>query len=136
MPDFEFKMFGINGDDGFIQDIQKLGEEMRKSSFIFHVKSHGEGFGHIIHNTYAVGRPVITIKRYYQGKMAERFLTDGYSCIDIDDLSPEKAIEKIRYYSRPDQLLSMSQNARVLFEKYVDFEKDSERLKEFLKNLK
>ena len=136
MPDFEFKMFGINGDDGFIQDIQKLGEEMRKSSFIFHVKSHGEGFGHVIHNAYAVGRPVITIKRYYQGKMAERFLTDGYSCIDIDDLSPEKAIEKIRYYSRPNQLLSMSQNARALFNKYVDFEKDSERLKEFLKNLK
>ncbi len=136
LPEYDFKMHGSNGDDGMIEGLKALGDSMRDMGFLFHVKHHGEGFGHVIHNAYSVGRPAIAMMEFYEGKLASHFLIDDFSAILLDDKSWEKAVEKIRYWSEPENHLQMCKNARGLFEKYVDFDEDEKRFRIFLSNLK
>jgi len=135
MLDFEWMMHGLNGDDGFITPTSQLAQSMRDTSFIWHIKQHGEGFGHIIHNAFAVGRPVITVKSYYKGKMIFPLLEDGITCLDLDGRTEKENIERIRYYSNPKMLLALSLNCRSRFEQNVNFDEDERKIREWLKKL-
>jgi hypothetical protein len=134
--DYTFKMHGSNGEDGMIDGLPQLAQAMRDSAFIFMVKHQGEGYGHVIHNAYAVGRPVIVQKEFYIGKLAERFLIDDYSCITIDDKDWPTLIKKIRYWSIPENHKRMCKNAHDLFVKYVKFDEDEKKFRKFIDNLK
>jgi hypothetical protein len=136
LPDYTFKMHGSNGDDGMIAGLPALGDSMRDMAFLFHVKHHGEGFGHVIHNSYSGGRPAIAMMEFYRGKLAEHFLIDDFSAILLDNKNYEQAVEKIRFWSIPENHLRMCKNARGLFEKYVNFDEDEKRFRKFLENLK
>jgi hypothetical protein len=136
LPEFEFKMHGSNGDDGMIDGLQAMGDAMRDMSFLFQVKHHGEGFGHVIHNCYSVGRPAIAMMEFYEGKLASRFLIDDFSAILIDDKDWPTLVSKIRYWSEPEKHLEMCRNARGLFEKYVNFDEDEKKFRVFMERLK
>ncbi len=133
--DFDFKMHGSNGDDGMIDGLNNLGQAMRESAFIFQIKHHGEGFGHVIHNAYACGRPVITLMEHYRGKLAEKFLRNDYSAIVIDDYDLDTLVRKIRYWSIPENHLRMCRNAYNIFRETVDFNDDEIRFREFMERL-
>ncbi len=135
LPEFDFKMHGSNGEDGGLTGLAKIGDAMRGSSFVFMVKHHGEGYGHVIHNTYCVGRPVIAMRVFYKGKMAEHFLVDDYSAIIIDDKPWPTLLEKIRYWSEPERHAQMCANARGLFEKFVNFDEDEQKFRLFLERV-
>ncbi len=132
MKNFDFKMHGINGDDGNIAGLQSLGNAIRDSGFIFQIKHAGEGFGHVIHDSYSCGRPAIVLFDLYKGKLASKFLVDEYSAIFVDDCSPEGAIEKIRHWAEPERHKQMCKNAHDLFEANVDFDKDERKFRGFL----
>lgn len=136
LPDFDFKMYGAGGDDGNIEGLSILGQKMRESAFIFHIKHHGEGFGHVIHNAYAVGRPVITLWSVYEGKLASRFLIDNYSAILIDNCDIDTVVSRLRYWSDPKRHQYLCENAYRLFKKYVNFDEDEKKIREFIKKLK
>lgn len=135
LPEFDFRMHGLNGDDGFITPVSALAESMRSTQFIWHIKQHGEGFGHIIHNALAVGRPVITVKKFYEGKLVYSLLEDGKTCIDLENKSDQEIIEAIREASSPENLLRMSENAYRAFHDHVSFDRDFAVMKEFLGRL-
>lgn len=134
--DYQFKMHGSGGDDGMIDGLPNLAQAMRESAFIFQVKHHGEGFGHVIHNAYATGRPVIAMMEFYKGKLAEHFLVDDYSAIILDNKDYDTIIKKIKYWSEPENHKKICRNARALFEKYVNFNEDEKKFREFIKNLR
>ena len=136
MPEVEWKMHGHNGDDGFISPVSALAQSMRDSSFVWHIKEHGEGFGHIIHNALAVGRPVITVKKHYEGKLVEPLLIDDVTCIDLGLGDMEQNIRRINYWSKPENLVHMCRNARDVFDDHVDFDADFKNVKQFLKDIK
>jgi hypothetical protein len=136
LREFQFFVHGSHGDDGFITGLDKLGEAIRDSSFIFHPKRLGEGYGHLIHNFYACGRPVITFKEYYRGKIAERLLIDGVTAIFMDGLSLDEIVNKIRYYSDPGRLFKMSLNAYQIFKKMVNFDREEKEFRNFMARLK
>ncbi len=136
LPDYNFKMHGSGGDDGMVDGLAAIGDGMRDMSFLFQVKHHGEGFGHVIHNAYSVGRPAIAMLEFYKGKLAEHFLIDGVSAIIIDGKPMEQVAKEIEYFSQPERHILMCHNARALFEKYVDFNADFERFKLFYEKLK
>jgi hypothetical protein len=134
--DFDFKMHGSNGDDGMIDGLDKLAQTMRESAFVFMIKHHGEGYGHVIHNAYACGRPVITMWEHYKGKLASRFLKDDYSCILIDNLDLDSLVKKIRYWSQPENHRRMCENAARLFRENVSFDSDEKKFRKFMGSLK
>jgi len=135
LSEFKFLEHGILGDDGNVSPQRAVREAMAGSGFIWQVKLGGEGFGHVIHNAYALGRPCIVKGSYYRGKMAEPLLLDGVTCIDLEKGSLGENIEKIRYFSEPVRFRQMSKNAYARFKQVCDFDREEKGLREFLKRL-
>lgn len=136
LKNFDFKMFGILGDDGIIGSVEKIADEMHKSTFVWHVKYGGDGFGHVIHNAFACGRPIITIGSYYRDELAGHLIKDQETCIDLEKRSFEQNIKNIEYWSKPENYIKMSVAAYNIFKKNVDYDKEFIHIKAFLKNLK
>jgi len=133
--DYAFRSFGGQCRDGAAHGSKQLAQFMRDSMFIWHTKAGGDGFGHILFNSAAVGKPLIVKKSYYNGKLAEKLMIDGFTCINIDNLTPGEIIEKIRYFSEPSRYKTLCQNVYKNFKATVDFASDAEKVKTFLDNL-
>ena len=96
LPEYRFRSFGHSCPDGLLRPVAAIADEMGRTGWGFQDKPTGDGFGHIIHNWAAVGRPLIGHARYYLGQRAEVFWRDGETCIDLDRHSYAEAAAIIR----------------------------------------
>lgn len=135
LPEFDFKAYGPGAIDGTISGTKAIGDEMRRSMFGWHIKP-ADGYGHVIHNWFACGRPVITKGDYYLGKTAGRLLVDGETCIDLDRHGEREAIELIRYWSEPEHYAVMHENVKRKFATEVDFDAEASRIQAWMMRLK
>lgn len=131
LPEYTFKMHGILGRDGLLLS-DKMPEAMRDAGWIWHLKSQGDGYGFVVHQAAAIGRPLIIKKNYYRNQSAEPLFTDGVTCIDLSSHSFEDNIRLIRYWSQPENHKTMSQNIYNRFREVVDFDKELNGIKRFL----
>ncbi len=132
---FHFKSYGGQNRDGNVSGPHALAESMKDAMLVFNVKPGGDGFGHIIHNAYSVGRPVITRRSHYEGKLAAELLIPG-TCIDLDSMSMPDAANRInRLYHSPMELVKMSKLAHDRFKQLVNYEAEAERIKQWLTTL-
>ena len=123
------------GRDGAKHGTLEVARAIQKSQFIWHVKAGGDGYGHVLFNSYACGRPAIVKKSYYSGKLGEKLLIDGETCIDIDGLDNQQIIDKINYHSQVEVYNKMSTRAYQNFKANVDFDADADKIAEFLERL-
>ena len=135
MPDYSFKVHGATSRDGNINGYQNIADAMHDSMFIWHLKKDGDGFGHIIHNAFACGRPPIVKKEYYKDQLAEQLMEDGVTCIAVDNLNPQEIVDKIRKYSETDNYIKLCQNAYNRFKEFVDYDEEEKEIREFVDNL-
>lgn len=135
MPDWQFKSFGASNRDDSIAGYKKVAQAIKDSMFIWHIKIGGDGYGHILHNAFACGRPPIVKKEYYHGQLGEELMKDGDTCICVDGLKLPDIAKKIEYYSDPVRYKAMSMKAFHKFNEKVDFNKEAEKLKNFLEVL-
>lgn len=134
LPEFEFKAYGMGCPDGNLGTKGEMGRVMKDSAFGWHIKP-ADGYGHLIHQWYACGRPLITKGSYYEGKTGGLLLTDQETCIDLDKHSEKENCELIKYWSQPENHLKMCQNALKRFNEVCDFNKEAEQIKTFLSNI-
>ncbi|MCL4482642.1 MAG: hypothetical protein M1445_08525 [Bacteroidetes bacterium] len=132
MPDFDFKSYGGSCEDGSLHNQWSIAEKMSESQFIWHIKHTGDGFGHVIHNAAACGRPLITKKGYYSGQLAEALMIDQETCITIDGKTNDQIEAEIRKWSNPENHKKMCENMYKKFKEIVDYDKESEAIKGFL----
>lgn len=130
LKEFTMEAYGIGTERGPSMD---LAGQMRESAFGWHIKP-ADGYGHVIHNWFACGRPIITRGDYYKGKTGGLLLKDGFNCIDLDKHSFEDNLNMIRYWSLPERHEEMCRNAFNTFKEVVDFDKEAEQIKIFLSN--
>lgn len=135
MPDWNWRTFGGSCRDGECNGQRAVADKMREAKFIWHVKNLGDGYGHVLHNALAVGRPPIVKKQYYAGKMADPLLIDGVTCIAIDGLSYPQIVNKIVDNSEPRKYADMSRHAYDTFKQYVDFDKEQKDIEGFIAKL-
>jgi hypothetical protein len=135
LPDFDWKMHGILGEDGIIGNVNDMVPAMQNSTFIWHVKYGGDGFGHVVHNAYACGRPLITKGSYYTDKLAGALMIDGETCIDLEKHTTEENVKLIREFSQPEKHNQMCENSYKRFKEVVDYDKEFEDIKKFLERL-
>ena len=135
LPEWEFKSFGGQCRDGAIGPSTVLADKIREARFIWHTKNGGDGYGHVIHNAPACGKPLIVKKEYYVDKLAEPLLIDGVTCIAIDGLSCQQVVNKIEFYSQPEEYSKMAQASYENFKRVVDFEREAEEIQKFLAKL-
>jgi hypothetical protein len=124
--DIKFNSYGGQCRDGNMTGVFDLAKSMSNDDLIFHVKDHGDGYGHIIYNAYACGRPAIVRSSLYRNQLAQELFNDK-SCIDLDQYSTDDAIKKIKEIYLDDyEFNEMSINAYETFRHCVDFAYDAE----------
>ena len=131
LPDWRFRSFGHHCPDGVLQPVGAIADEMADTGWAFMDKVTGDGFGHIIHNWAAVGRPLVGHARYYIGQRAEVFWRDGVTCIDLDQHSPDEAAE-IMATMPAEQHAEMCRAIRALLDASVDWAADAEKVRALL----
>lgn len=140
MPDWEFKSFGGQCRDGAINDNKELADKMREATFIYQVKSEGDGYGHVIHNAAAIGRPLITRYSDYKNKLAEPLIGITTS-IQVDNGTPQQIANEIERTFNNEmpmihpRLESMSQAIFNKFHNTVNFDQEEQKIRTFLDNL-
>lgn len=132
---WEYRAFGGQCPDGNMTGPRELADKMREAMFVYHVKPGGDGFGHIIHSAYAVGRPIITMPSHYKGQLAGDLLVPG-TFIDLDQFGIGEAKNILTRLSHdPTRLIEMGEKAAARFREVVDYNKESEEIKTWLSSL-
>lgn len=135
LPEMHFTAYGA-GMDSCLSKLDALATAMTNSSFTWHYKPEGDGFGHIIHNTYACGRPAIIAGNFYDGKIASALLEHNKTCIDLSKLNTADCIKLIRQNALPDRHARMCEEAYKRFSDVVNFDYEFEwQIKPFLDRL-
>lgn len=136
MPDWKFNSFGGQCRDGSIPGSEKLAAKMREGMFGWHVKAGGDGFGHVLFNLAASGKPIITKKSYYAGTLGEKLMIDGETCINIDNMPANEIKAAIEWFAEPKNYRQMCENVYANFREQVDFDADFEKIKAFIERLR
>ena len=135
MPEYEFKSYGAGCDNGVVTGVQNIANIMNSSYFGFHAKYGGDGFGHLLYNWFACGKPIITCFRDYSDKLGAELLTDMETCIDLNQHSVENTCEIIRNLT-PEKYSYMSQQCYNRFKEKVDYNKEEQEIRVFLSKLR
>lgn len=130
----QFVDFGHFSKRGYLNTKQTFVEAMKRTTFVWQVKPGGDGFGHVIHNSFAVGRPVITGGDHYRGSLAGLLLEDGKTCIMIGQ-DPIENSRKIRSMSDPQRIRSMGRAAHTRFLETVHYDRERDAIQAFLQKL-
>jgi len=113
-----------------------LARSMQEAHFIWHVKPGGEGYGHILMNVLAIGRPVIINANDFKGTRGGRLLEDGVTCINTDDRSAEEICGMLYDATEPSRYQEYCTAVTERFRNTVDFDADAQRVQQFLKELR
>jgi hypothetical protein len=133
--EYQVMAFGGQCPDGNMTGPFELSQAIQAAQFVFHVKPGGDGFGHIIHNAYAMGRPVITRPSHYRGQLAEQLLVPG-TFIDLDRYGPYEVVNIIEQLTNdPAELARMGQRAADRFKEVVNYDAEAAAIKTWLQTL-
>lgn len=130
---WETRIYGIDGPDGNLHPVEAIADAMAASAFGIQLKPTGDGFGHVIHNWAAVGRPLVGRAGYYRGQLAEHFWQDGVTCIDLDRHEPAEAAALITatFLDFP-RYRAMCEAIRAEFER-IDWAAEAAAVRDFLR---
>jgi glycosyltransferase involved in cell wall biosynthesis len=136
-PEYDWKVYGAYGgvpeDEyaaGNLQPCSAVGDAMRASDVAWHTKQWSDGFGHVVHNWFAVGRPVVGHEWYYRSQLAGPLWQEGVTSFDITDKTPSQVAGILdRLYHDPDLRLRMGENAAKRFREVVDFDEEEQAIR-------
>lgn len=142
-PEFRWEVYGAYGtasvDEFAAENLPTtalVAERMHGAGVIWHAKHWSDGFGHIVHNAFAVGRPVFGYARYYADKLAGPLWVDGVTSWDVEAHSQDETLAQLRKL-RDSPLLyeEMCEAAAHRFSEVVDFDSDAEAIRTLLGSL-
>lgn len=133
LPEYRLESYGSGCPHGIIHVQDDLALKMQDTMFGYHDKPYCDGYGHIIHNWFAVGRPVIVNLHEYKNYMAGQLMIEDDNCIALDGVEPLSVVaDKIKAYSEPQKYASMCASAYQSFKSTVDFWQEQEYIEAFL----
>jgi hypothetical protein len=136
-PQYDWRVYGAYGSipedqwaAGNLNRCSAVGDAMRASHVAWHTKQWSDGFGHVIHNWFAVGRPVIGHEWYYRNQLAGPLWQEGVTSFDITDKSVDEVTALIdRLHGDPDLRLEMGEAAATRFRNTVDFDEEEQLIR-------
>lgn len=103
---------------------------MRATDVAWHTKEWSDGYGHVIHNWFASGRPVVGRESYYVDKLAGPLWVDGVTSIDIGRRHPAEVMDILRRFRQDkDYHLGFCERAAARFREVVDFDAEAEMVR-------
>lgn len=138
-PEWDWKTYGAYGSGemdelaaGDISYVPDVADAMRASRIIWHAKSWSDGFGHVIHNAFAIGRPVVGWQRYYADKLAGPLWQEGVTSFDMES-DTDTVLRTLRRLRDDDDFHQLiSENAARRFREVVDFDGEAGVIRELL----
>lgn len=136
MTEWDCRSYGGACRDGSLDGQWRVADSMRESQFVFHVKSGGDGFGHVLYGAYAVGRPVILRSSMIKPTLGNELLQAG-NHIDLDRLGKiEHAVMEMgRLTANTEELMEMGMRAGQRFREVVDYPDEAQRIKTWLSDV-
>ena len=142
-PDeFDWKCYGAYGsadvDELSAGDFSYVGviaEKMREARVGWHAKSWSDGFGHVIHNWFAIGRPVVGWQRYYADKIAAPLWMEGFTSFDMEKGEAEVIATLRKLRDDDDYHRRISENAAARFREIVDFGEEASVIRALLEDV-
>lgn len=149
MPDLDWKVYGAYGSaepdefaQGNLSTTPAVAEAMRRTRIAWHAKWWSDGYGHVIHNLFATGRPIVGPLGYYLGEggyprqLAADLMEHGVTCFDTGQMSYPEVQSTLRRLRDDDEFWrEISDNAASRFAQVVDFDADAERVKALLESV-
>lgn len=141
--DFDWKVYGAYGsvaqDEfacGNLGSTPSVAEAMRRTRIAWHAKWWSDGYGHVVHNLAAVGRPKVGPLGYYVDKLAGPLHVDGVTSWDTGHRSNAEVIAILRRLRDDDDFHRQTCEAvRAGFDEVVDFEEDAAKVRQLLEGV-
>lgn len=142
VPGARFRHYGhCNEQDdlwgGNAMTVPQIASEMRAARIGWHYKRWSDGYGHVLHSWFAVGRPVIGSSSYYSGrldgiaKLGAPLFVEGVTSFDVDTRTDEElAVLVRRLIADDDYHQEISENAHRRFLEVVDFAAEEVAIRE------
>jgi len=140
-PELRWRHHGhCNQDSGYwrsnVKTSAEVAAQMRAARIGLHFKRWSDGYGHVIHNLFAVGKPVVATASYYRGKLAEPLFVDGVTSFDVQTRSNHEVVEIIRRLATDDDYhRQISEASAARFREVVDFDADAAAIRTMLDNV-
>lgn len=136
-PAFDWGVYGAYGSKpldrfakGNIDRCTDIGAAMRDQDIAWHGKQWSDGFGHVIHNWFAVGRPVIGYESYYRDQLAGPLWQEGVTSFDITDRTAHEVGNLLSELQRePDRIVSMGDAAAKRFREVVNYDEEEQAIR-------
>jgi hypothetical protein len=113
----------------------QVADTMKEMAAIWHTKAIGDGWGHVIHGAFALGRPIIGIKSYYSGMRAYDLWKPNVNCLDLSGEQFVQAAGKVnRLLHDPDKLIRMGEESAKAFYDKIDYERDAENIRKLFED--
>lgn len=134
--EFDFRVYGASGSPGpdefsagDVSLVTDVAEKMRGARIGWHSKHWSDGFGHTVHNWFAIGRPVVGFQRYYADKLAGLLWQEGVTSFDIEGKSDADLLALLRKLRDDDDYhRDICQNAAMRFRAIVDFDAEADAI--------
>lgn len=131
--DFDFKVYGAYGSAaadelaaGDVSLVTDVADRMREARVGFHMKAWSDGFGHVIHNWAALGRPIVWVADYYRDKLAAPLFVEGVNAWDIGRHTEAELVEVMRRLRDDDDFwLNAATASRDRFDALVSFDEEA-----------
>lgn len=135
LPEFDFKSYGMQCPDGIVSGENKIADIMANSTFAWHIKENGDGFGHILWDWALCGRPIITNFSDYIDKLGGSLLIDNVTAINLETGTFKENVDRIRRFSQLDLHKQMCFDMYCLAKKRCNFDEEEIRIREWLDRL-
>jgi hypothetical protein len=120
-------------DPDYLSPMSAVADAMRGCGWIWHDKRIGDGYGHVLHNAAAIGRPLIGHASNYRGLLGEPFWQDLKTCIDLDRHDPHEALRLIQAISADAEWHGeMCETMAARFREAVDFDAEAAAIRKAL----
>jgi hypothetical protein len=111
----------------------QVADEMHRARIAWHAKRWSDGYGHVIHNWAAIGRPMLVTATYYADKLAAPLFVEGETSFNLEAHSTDE-LEAIirRLVTDEDHYRRICENAARRFREVVDFDAEAASIKAML----
>lgn len=136
LPEFDWRAYGAACPDGWMPSIIELYKNMQESSFVYHVKPGGDGFGWNWHSAFMNARPILTNYSDYKNKLGGLLFEDLVTGIDLEARSFNDNVKLIKdIIGDKDRLNTMQLECKKRFDQLVNYDNEQKRIEDFIAKL-
>ena len=136
-PEHDWKVYGSYGTApvdayaaGNVDVCADVAKAMQASDVAWHLKRWSDGYGHVYHNWFSVGRPLIGWRSYYADQLGGALWQEGVTAWDIENKSVEDVIALLRRFRDDEDFhLRACEASAARFREIVDFDAEAESIR-------